>query len=213
VSLSRQFLPILFLVFAGFVSAEPQLGRDYLKLDARVASPGNRIELIEFFSYSCLGCYQLGPDVDRWYLSQLDDVDLILVPLITNEQSARLARLFYALEALDRLTNMHYEVFRAIHDQENRLWEMHAQLKWVSSYGVNVDEFKKLLNSDQVDERVNKARALAKQYPISVTPTLLIDRTFWTTASMIRSQDRLVPILNFLITESIERRKLLTGMP
>ena len=185
-SLSRQFLPILFFVFVGFVSAEPQLGSDYLKLDARVASPGDRVELIEFFSYSCLGCYELGPDVDRWYLSQLDDVDLILVPLITNEQSAHLARLFYALEALNRLTHMHYEVFRAIHDQENRLWELHAQLKWVSSYGVNVDEFKELLNSDQVAGRVNNARALAKQYPISVTPTLLIDRTFWTTASMIR---------------------------
>ena len=211
-SLSRQFLPILFFVFVGFVSAEPQLGSDYLKLDARVASPGDRVELIEFFSYSCLGCYELGPDVDRWYLSQLDDVDLILVPLIINEQSAHLARLFYALEALNRLTHMHYEVFRAIHDQENRLWELHAQLKWVSSYGVNVDEFKELLNSDQIAGRVNNARALAKQYPISVTPTLLIDRTFWTTASMIRSQDRLFPILNFLITKSIESRKPLTDM-
>ena len=214
VRLRRQVGSILFLVFVGFVSAdEPQLGDDYQKLDTQLFPSGARVELMEFFSYSCLGCYQLGPDLDRWYLGQLDDVDLILIPLITNEQSSRLAALFYALETLDRLTHMHYEVFSAIHDQNKRLWEMGAQLEWVSSYGIEVDEFKQLLNSDRIRERVNSARALAKQYPISVTPTLLIDRVYWTTPSMIRSRDRFVPILNFLITQSIGRRKILTGTP
>ena len=108
---------------------------------------------------------------------------------------------------------MHYEVFSAIHDQNKRLWEMGAQFEWVSSYGIKVDEFKQLLNSDRIRERVNSARALAKQYPTSVTPTLLIDRVYWTTPSMIRSRDRFVPILNFLIAQSIGRRKILTGTP
>jgi len=211
---SRQFLLILFLVFVGFVRAdEPQLGDDYQQLDAQVAPSGDRVEMIEFFSYSCLGCYQLGPDLDRWYLDHLEDADLIRIPLITNEQSARLARLFYALQALDRLTHMHYEVFSAIHDQGNRLWEIKAQLEWVSSYGIDVDEFKELLNSDRIRERINNAHALAKQYPISVTPTLLIDRTYWTTPSMIRSRDRLFPILNFLIAQSNNRRQQSTGTP
>ena len=115
-SFYRHWVPLILLLFSAFASANPVLNEDYTKYDSRITPSGQRIELIEFFSYSCLGCFQLGPDLDQWYLRNLEAVDLVLVPIVKNRHSESLARLYYALLALDKLALVHYDVFGAIHD-------------------------------------------------------------------------------------------------
>ena len=208
-SLLRQWLPLLLLLVSKFSSADPILNEDYIQIDSRITPSGERIGLIEFFSYSCLGCYQLGPDLDQWYLGNLELVNLTLVPIVKNKQSESLARLYYALLALDKLVAVHYDVFGAIHDDRQRLWEVDVQIKWANEYDIRSEEFQRILYSEWVSERVDEARELAKRYPISVTPALVVDGVYWTTASMVRSRSRLGPILDFLIEKAILRREVL----
>ena len=208
-SLFRQWLPLLLLLVSKFSSADPILNEDYIQIDSRITPSGERIGLIEFFSYSCLGCYQLGPDLDQWYLGNLELVNLTLVPIVKNKQSESLARLYYALLALDKLVAVHYDVFGAIHDDRQRLWEVDVQIKWANEYDIRSEEFQRILYSEWVSERVDEARELAKRYPISVTPALVVDGVYWTTASMVRSRSRLGPILDFLIEKAILRREVL----
>ena len=209
VSLCRQWLPLLLFLVSKFANADPVLNEDYIQIDSRITPSGERIELIEFFSYSCLGCYQLGPDLDQWYLGNLKLVNLTLVPIVKNKQSESLARLYYALLALDKLLAVHYDVFGAIHDDRRRLWEVDAQIKWANEYDIRSEEFQRILDSEWVSERVDEARELAKRYPISVTPTLIVDGVYWTTASMVQSRSRLGSILDFLIQKAILRRETL----
>ena len=77
-SLYRQWFPLILLLVSEVASADPILNEDYMQFESRMTSPGERIELMEFFSYSCLGCYQLGVDLDHWYLGNLERVDLVL---------------------------------------------------------------------------------------------------------------------------------------
>jgi thiol:disulfide interchange protein DsbA len=198
-------------LFSAFASANPVLNEDYTKYDSRITPSGQRIELIEFFSYSCLGCFQLGPDLDQWYLRNLEAVDLVLVPIVKNRHSESLARLYYALLALDKLALVHYDVFGAIHDDGQRLWEFDALIKWANQYDIQPEELQRALDSEWVSERVDEARELAKRYPISVTPTLIVDGVYWTTATMVQSRSRLGSILDFLIEKAIMRRETLTG--
>jgi thiol:disulfide interchange protein DsbA len=211
VSFYRHWVPLILLLFSAFASANPVLNEDYTKYDSRITPSGERIELIEFFSYSCLGCFQLGPDLDQWYLRNLESVDLVLVPIVKNRHSESLARLYYALLALDKLAAVHYDVFGAIHDDGQRLWEFDAQIKWANQYDIQPKELKRALDSEWVSERVDEARELAKRYPISVTPTLIVDDVYWTTATMVQSRSRLGSILDFLIEKAIMRRETLTG--
>lgn len=210
-SFYRHWVPLILLLFSAFASANPVLNEDYTKYDSRITPSGERIELIEFFSYSCLGCFQLGPDLDQWYLRNLESVDLVLVPIVKNRHSESLARLYYALLALDKLAAVHYDVFGAIHDDGQRLWEFDAQIKWANQYDIQPKELKRALDSEWVSERVDEARELAKRYPISVTPTLIVDDVYWTTATMVQSRSRLGSILDFLIEKAIMRRETLTG--
>ena len=210
-SFYRHWVPLILLLFSAFASANPVLNEDYTKYDSRITPSGERIELIEFFSYSCLGCFQLGPDLDQWYLRNLEAVDLVLVPIVKNRHSESLARLYYALLALDKLALVHYDVFGAIHDDGQRLWEFDALIKWANQYDIQPEELQRALDSEWVSERVDEARELAKRYPISVTPTLIVDGVYWTTATMVQSRSRLGSILDFLIEKAIMRRETLTG--
>lgn len=210
-SFYRHWVPLILLLFSAFASANPVLNEDYTKYDSRITPSGQRIELIEFFSYSCLGCFQLGPDLDQWYLRNLEAVDLVLVPIVKNRHSESLARLYYALLALDKLALVHYDVFGAIHDDGQRLWEFDALIKWANQYDIQPEELQRALDSEWVSERVDEARELAKRYPISVTPTLIVDGVYWTTATMVQSRSRLGSILDFLIEKAIMRRETLTG--
>ena len=210
-SFYRHWVPLILLLFSAFASANPVLNEDYTKYDSRITPSGQRIELIEFFSYSCLGCFQLGPDLDQWYLRNLEAVDLVLVPIVKNRHSESLARLYYALLALDKLALVHYDVFGAIHDDGQRLWEFDALIKWANQYDIQPEELQRALDSEWVSERVDEARELAKRYPISVTPTLIVDGVYWTTATMVQSRSRLGLILDFLIEKAIMRRETLTG--
>ena len=207
----RQWFPLILLLVSEFASADPILNEDYMQFESRMTSPVERIELIEFFSYSCLGCYQLGADLDHWYLGNLERVDLVLVPIVNNRQSESLARLYYALIALDKLAAVHYDVFGAIHDDGQRLWEFDAQIKWANQYDIQLEELQRVLDSEWVSERVDEARELAKRYPISVTPTLIVDGVYWTTATMVQSRSRLGSILDFLVEKAIMRRETLKG--
>ncbi|MDC1311100.1 thiol:disulfide interchange protein DsbA/DsbL [Burkholderiales bacterium] len=202
-------LPLIFLFVTESASADPILNRDYAQFGSRIGPARDRIELIEYFSYSCLGCYHFGPDVDQWYLGAPETVDLVLMPIINSKQSESLARLYYALEALQKLLYLHYHVFSAIHNDKQRLWELDAQLKWVNEHGIDPEEFKRQLNSKWVNTRVNEAYQFAKRYPVSVTPTLIIDGTYWTTASMVESASRLAPLLDFLIDKATLKREML----
>ena len=210
-SFNRHWVPLILLLFSALASANPVLNEDYTKYDSRITPSGERIELIEFFSYSCLGCFQLGPDLDQWYLRNLELVDLVLVPIVKNRHSESLARLYYALLALDKLALVHYDVFGAIHDDGQRLWEFDALIKWANQYDIQPEELQRALDSEWVSERVDEARELAKRYPISVTPTLIVDGVYWTTATMVQSRSRLGSILDFLIEKAIMRRETLTG--
>jgi thiol:disulfide interchange protein DsbA len=211
VSFYRHWVPLILLLFSAFASANPVLNEDYIKYDSRITPSGERIELIEFFSYSCLGCFQLGPDLDQWHLRNLESVDLVLVPIVKKRHSESLARLYYALLALDKLTAVHYDVFGAIHDDGQRLWDFNAQIKWANQYDIQPEALQRALDSEWVSERVDEARELAKRYPISVTPTLIVDGVYWTTATMVQSRSRLGSILDFLIEKAIMRRETLTG--
>ena len=208
-SFYSHWVPLILLLFSAFASANPVLNEDYTKYDSRITPSGQRIELIEFFSYSCLGCFQLGPDLDQWHLRNLESVDLVLVPIVKNRHSESLARLYYALLALDKLAAVHYDVFGAIHDDGQRLWDFDAQIKWANQYDIQPEALQRALDSEWVSERVDEARELAKRYPISVTPTLIVDGVYWTTASMVQSRSRLGSTLDFLIEKAVMRRETL----
>ena len=208
-----QVAPLLFCLFVGNLEANPVLGEDFERFDNSSSVVDDDVELIEFFSYSCFGCYQVGLDVDRWLLSKDQTVYFELVPIVKGERSRRLAQMFFTLDLMGYLAAMHYEVFSAIHDQGKNLWDLDVRKRWVGSKGIDAERFEEISNSDQVSKRIEKARELGDFFHVMTTPTLIIDRSYWTSARMIQSRDRLVSVLDHLLEQASLNRRSMTQSP
>src|SRR3954468_24194696 len=101
----------------------PEDGREYRTLDKRVAveAPAGKIEIVDFFWYSCPHCNAFEPALQAWSLKMPDDVTLRRVPAAFRVDMVPQQRLFYALEAMGKVADLHVKVFDAIHKERSNL--------------------------------------------------------------------------------------------
>jgi thiol:disulfide interchange protein DsbA len=100
------------------LAADLQAGRDYKPINPPLASPRDKIEVLEFFSYGCNHCNDFHPLISQWAARLPKDVSFRRVPVSFNRPEwARLSRIYFALEATGDLAKLDAAVFLAIHEQ------------------------------------------------------------------------------------------------
>jgi len=138
-----------------------------------------KVEVLEFFSYTCPHCKMMEPLAARWATTLPENVILKPVPVAFNASMADLQRLYYSLEALDRL-DLHRAVFQAIHEQRKRIFDAKAITNWVAEQGVDRQQFESVFKSFGVQTKIARANELAKAYRIDGTPTFAVGGRFTT---------------------------------
>src|SRR5947199_9008119 len=108
--------------FAGAAfGADLQEGKDYRTLaKPQPVETGKKIEVIEFFSFSCPHCKDMEPFLTAWIKKLPADVQMRRIPAQFSPQWVGTARVWYTLEALNR-EDLAPAVFSAIHVQNLRL--------------------------------------------------------------------------------------------
>ena len=99
-----------------------QEGIEYATLDKRVPTDAGKgkIEVIEFFWYSCPHCNAFEPRFANWVKALPKDVEVKRVPVRFRDDFEPQQRMFYVLEALDKIDTLHHKLFQAIHvDKQN----------------------------------------------------------------------------------------------
>ncbi|QDQ86180.1 thiol:disulfide interchange protein DsbA/DsbL [Alcaligenaceae bacterium SJ-26] len=145
---------------------------------------GDKIEVLEFFSYTCGHCAALAPLLDTWTKNQPDDVAVVHVPIAFNAGMRPLQQLYYTLEAMGR-TDLHLGVFRAIHEQRTRMFDEAGITKWATeTAGLDPKVFADTYNSFGVHSRMQRANQLAESYAIDSTPQVVVDGRFLTSPAL-----------------------------
>jgi len=98
---------------------------------AQATEPG-KVEVLEFFSYGCGHCAAIEPLMEKWIKTQSADVVVRGVPVAFNAGMKPLQRLYYALEALNRI-DLHPKVFKAIHQEKKRLFTKAEIKSWITT--------------------------------------------------------------------------------
>ncbi|MBX7020749.1 thiol:disulfide interchange protein DsbA/DsbL, partial [Providencia rettgeri] len=162
-----------------------------------------KTEVLEFFSYSCPHCAILEPKVEAWAKTLPDNVVLRRVPVAFNAGMTDLQKLYYTLEAMDRL-DLHPKVFDAIHQKRERIFDAKTISAWVAKQGVDKDRFEQTFNSFGVQTKANKANELSNTYQIQGTPSLAVGGKFVTSPSLANGYDE-------SITKAQELVKMVTS--
>ena len=184
--------------------AAPKEGKDYIKLGkpASVSAPAGKVEVIEFFWYSCPHCNVFEPQFEAWAKSQPADVVVRRVPVAFNASFVPQQKLYYALEGMNLLPQLHAKVFRTIHVDRNLLKTDDAIFDWVGKQGVDLAKFKEVYNSFTVANQARKAAQLQNEYDVEGVPAMGVAGRYYTDGTKAGNMDNVLRVVNALIASS-----------
>lgn len=152
----------------------PKEGSEYLRLSkpAPVEAPAGRVEVVEFFAYSCIHCFNFEPLLQDWEKRKPEGVVLRRVPVAFSPAFVPMQRLYYTLEAMNLVERLHAEVFKAIHEKQLPLTTPAPITDWVVRQGVDRAKFSDIFNHADTLKKAERAAALQDAYGVEGTPAL-----------------------------------------
>lgn len=205
--MQRGLLLALVLMFAMLFSisaqAQDKSTYDTLKKTQHSETVG-KVEVLEFFAYTCPHCKTMEPLVDKWSETMPEDSALVRVPVAFNDNLTNLQKLYYTLESLDRL-DLHSAVFNALHNDRKSLFTAEEITKWAVDQGIDEQSFSDIFNSFGINTRVNRANELVKNYDISATPTLAIGGKYITSPSHANGYQQAITVAEQLLEKARDK--------
>lgn len=168
---------------APYASAQAVEGKDFKPIPPQATS-GDKIEVIEFFSYACPHCATLEGPMSQWLKRKPADVEFKRVPAVFNPTWAEFARVYYTLEALGVADKLHHEVFAAVHNQKLRLNEPKVLADWAATKGLDKQKVTDTFNSFTVQSLAKRAADLTHRYSVEFTPSVVVAGRYITGPSM-----------------------------
>ena len=182
----------------------PEEGKDFRALDKKVPveAPAGKIEVVEFFWYSCPHCNAFEPKLNAWLKKLPPDVSFRRVPVQFRDDFVPQQRLYYALEAMGKVEELHGKVFHEIHVNRQPTSTEAGILAFVEKNGVDKAKFQELYNSFAVSTKARRARQLQDLYEVDGVPALGVAGQYYTDGTMAGNMDRALQIVDYLVAEA-----------
>lgn len=182
---------------------KPEEGVEYLALDKRVPTEAGdgKIEVIEFFWYSCPHCNAFEPRFAAWLKAAPKDVVVKRVPVRFRDDFEPQQRAYYVFEALNMIDAMHGKLFHAIHTERQTLNTLAGLAAWSEKNGLPAQKFTETYNSFGVVSKAKRATQLQEAFKVQGVPALGVAGRFYTDGSLAGSMERAVQTMDFLIAE------------
>ena len=181
-----------------------QSGTDYLTLDkpAPTEAPAGQIEVVEFFWYNCPHCNAFEPMFDAWAKKLPKDVTVRRAPVAFRADFEPQQRLYYVLESLGKVEELHKKVFIAIHVDRQPLTTAAQITAWVEKQGIPKAKFTELYNSFSISTKARKATQLQDAYALDGVPALGINGRYFTSGTQAKTLERSLQVADYLIGQS-----------
>jgi thiol:disulfide interchange protein DsbA len=200
----RKLAPLLFtlLLVAPALALAQQARPAYteLKPPLQVEAEG-KIEVLEFFWYGCIHCYNLEPVLEPWLKKLPPEAQFRRVPAVFNPQWAHDAAIFYTFEALGVLDKLHRPFFDAIHLHRLRTNDPKALAEWLQKNGLDPKKFTDTMNSFGVQSKTKRAAKLTADYKVDGTPAMAVHGRYTVSAEQSRSREGMLESVSALVDQ------------
>ena len=194
---------LISLLFACLLSAQAWAideGIEYTVLpNPQPTETGDKIEVLEVFMYSCPHCFHLEPTLAKWRETQPANVAFRRMPAVFSTKPDLQAQAFYAAELLGAQEKFTLAMFDAIHVRKQKISDENVVVTIAEGAGIDGAEFRKALNSFDVNMKVNRARNVTKNYGIDGVPAVVVNGKYRTSPSQTGSREGLVKVIDQLI--------------
>ena len=189
------------LIFSAVAFAAPTAGKDYLEIKPpQPTDTGNKIEIVEVFSYLCPHCNDLEPKISAWVKQLPADTQFRRMPVVFGRASwETLARSYYALEALGDIEKIHPKIFAAIHEDNVILQQRDVLVDWMEKQGVDRKKFGGAYDSFSMGGKIQRSNQRAQSYGITGVPSLVIDGRYMISTTQAGNYENMLKIADELV--------------
>jgi thiol:disulfide interchange protein DsbA len=190
----KRILALIAFTLLPLAAAAQQPRFTDIKPQLAVESDG-KIEVLEFFWYGCIHCYNLEPHIEAWLKKLPADTQFRRVPAVFNQRWAHDAAIFYTLDAMGLLDKLHRPLFDAIHKSRLRTDDQKEFSDWLQRQNVDAKKFMETMKSFGVQSRTKRATQLTAAYRIDGTPAMAVHGRYLIGADipgMLKTVDELV---------------------
>ncbi|WP_229487754.1 thiol:disulfide interchange protein DsbA/DsbL [Pseudoduganella lutea] len=171
---------------ATFAGTSHAAGPGYTTLSTPVpaTAPGKKVEVIEFFMYTCPHCYSLDPLLEEWVKKQGDRIVFKRMHFAQSPTDP-LAHAYVTLEAMGQTEAVHGKILRAIHGERQRIYRSDEEMKqFLVKNGIDKTRYEQLFNSFSVQTKMKQLAGTVAKYQVSSAPTLVVDGRYMTSPSI-----------------------------
>ena len=165
-----------------------------------------KIEVLEFFWYGCIHCYNFEPVIESWLKKLPPDVQFRRVPAVFNERWAHDAAIFYTFEALGVFDKVHRAFYDAIHRERLRSDNPKALAEWLQKQGLDEKKFVETMKSFGVQRKTKRAAIMTNAYKIDGTPAMAVHGRYTISAEQGRSFEGMLQTVSALV-EQLRKKK------
>lgn len=192
-----------------------EAGKNYFLIEPpQATTTGDKIEVLEVFSYACPACNQFRPIADTIKHDLPANAQMVYLPASfrSDEDWPVFQRAFFAAQALGLVDKTHNEMFDAIWKEGslkitdpvtrkivNPLPTIEDVAKFYAKYGVSAADFVGTANSFAVNTKMKRADAQIKAYGVDSTPTMVVNGKYRITAQSAGGWDKVPALVKHLI--------------
>jgi len=158
--------------------------------------------VIEFFWYSCPHCNAFEPKLADWTKKLPQDVYFHRIPVAFRDDFVPQQRLYYTLEAMGKLNELHARVFDEIHNKRQPTNREDLILAFAEKNGLDRAKVQEVYNSFSVQAKARRAQQLQDQYQVQGVPAMAVAGRWYTDGDLAGNMDRCLQIVDYLVAEA-----------
>lgn len=183
-----------------------EAGKHYELIEPpQATTTGDKIEVVEAFSYACPHCNQVAPLVESIKKALPAKAAFVYLPVqFTSDAWKTYARAFYTAQALGIAEKAHADVFRAIYVDKKlsgNAPSMESLAEFYSKYGVSAADFLATSKSFAIETRLKRNEALVKAYGVDGTPSFIVNGKYRLSGQSAGGFDKVEALIQFLVAK------------
>lgn len=185
-------------------------GEHYTLLENPRRVRSDKIEVMEFFSYGCIHCYNFDPDLNDWAEEHSDKINFVRTPAISNDLWRTLGRNYYTLEKLGILDKYHMVFFREIHDVRRNFSSLGKLSSYFDGKDTTAGEYTKAFNSPEVSRKMAAADQMGRRLLVASVPTIIVHGKYMVRITRSVGVSRMLEVMDFLVDKELAGKSAIT---
>jgi len=182
-------------------------GKSYFLVDPpQQTATGDKVEVLEVFSYACPHCAHFQPYADQLKASLPAGAVFTYMPAVFNATWEPYARAYYTAESLGAVAETHQALFDALHRDHLPMRTIDDLSTFYAQHGVDKAKFVATANSFEVESKMQRSMEMVKAYNVDGTPTIIVNGKYRVTGASAGGYPQLIELVDWLVQKEIDTK-------